>query len=159
MLGERHMMEAVQELIQKRGYIDIPSNGFSMYPLIPAGSLCRFEPFRMERLKVGDIVLFVAEHGVLVGHRYIGDGMMDGRIVLRCKGDSNVSEDPPVRLDQVVGIMVFIRKSGVTYRMHSRHAALWRWIALTYPSAALVIQAYLRISGKLKRRKLRTWTA
>lgn len=100
----------IKYLLQKQGWVDIPSSGVSMYPLIKEGDICRFIPLGSKELKKGDVVLFVSNQGQLIGHRYYENFVENGVLYYVCKGDTNISVDSPVLTSQLIGKLVCIKK-------------------------------------------------
>lgn len=83
----------------------IGARGHSMRPLIgpSAWMLVEFGP---PRVTVGEIVLF-RSGAQLVAHRVVGRHR-DGRLIT--KGDSRLIFDPPVRADDIVGVVRAVRR-------------------------------------------------
>jgi signal peptidase len=144
------MIRGFKQIISKRGCLEIPSHGLSMFPLLRTGTICRFVAFDPDRVKRGDILLFVARTGELVGHRYVkrvdlGAGIVD----YICKGDSNPDVDPPIRSDQIIGAMESMRKYGTWLRSDSFLMQAWAEFVLTIPAISKAIRMYLRIKRNL----------
>jgi signal peptidase len=84
-----------------------------MFPLLRTGTICRFVAFDPDRVKRGDILLYVARTGNLVGHRYVKRVDLEtGNVHYICKGDSNPDVDLPISSDQIVGAMESMQKYG-----------------------------------------------
>ena len=78
--GFSDLAPVVAAWLQRRGWIELPSFGMSMYPLIREGDVSRFESIQPEQLRVGDICLFVSVQGIMTGHRLVGlQGEGEGR--------------------------------------------------------------------------------
>jgi signal peptidase I len=124
----------IHQLIKKRGWIDIPSSGVSMFPLIKEGDVCRFMPFKTTNdLKKGDIILFVTHQGNLVGHRFCGKFTKNEYPFFIFKGDTNYNSDPPVEEWQLVGRLVHIKKRRFTLKSHGALFQLWGGIVQLMP--------------------------
>ncbi|WP_159882588.1 S24/S26 family peptidase [Paenibacillus puerhi] len=141
---------AIRRVLASQGYVDIPSHGVSMFPLIRTGNICRFEPFSPEYLRVGDILLYVSDNGVLVGHRYHRQVEDRGQVRFICKGDSQEQDDPPLRKEQLIGRMISIRKGSVELRVDGLLLAGWGKIMIRLPFVSTCIHLYLRAVRKLR---------
>ncbi|SDC02348.1 signal peptidase, endoplasmic reticulum-type [Paenibacillus sp. UNCCL117] len=137
-------------MLASKGYVDIPSHGVSMFPLIRTGNICRFEPFSAERLQAGDILLYLSDKGVLVGHRYCRQTRENGRTLFICKGDSQDYDDPPLTSEQLLGRLVSIRKGRVELRADGLLLAGWGKIIIRLPLLSTGIHWYLRAARKLR---------
>ncbi|HTG71902.1 MAG TPA: hypothetical protein VL921_21795 [Candidatus Udaeobacter sp.] len=106
--------------IERTGKIELPSSGISMYPLIKEGNISTFMSVRREDLKVGDICLFVTEHGLLTGHRLyaVKEDILQEWYIF--KGDTCLVPDDPVPFSSIIG-----RWSGV--RRNSRFVPANHW--------------------------------
>lgn len=153
------VMRAIQEVMKKQGYIEIPSHGISMLPFIRTGNVCRFEPVEPSQLRKGDVVLFLADTGILVGHRYFGLTSIDNRWMIVCKGDSNLYPDEPVPADRIIGRMILIRKPFGHFRASGLWMKLWGWLVTRLPFISLAIHTYLRVTRKLRGMKNRLWAS
>jgi signal peptidase I len=150
MLANEHTVRAIRNLMSSKGYVEIPSHGVSMFPLIRTGNICRFEPFTESGLRIGDILLYVSDKGVLVGHRYYRQ-MADGRETLYiCKGDSQDYDDPPLRREQLIGKLVLIRKKRLELRVDGVLLAGWSRMMVRLPLLSTGIHWYLRAARKLR---------
>lgn len=80
------------------GYRPVVLSTGSMAPSAPAGSVLVARPVAPERVAVGDIVV-MRRGGSLVSHRVIERIDTDGIVLVRTKGDANVTADAtPYRL-------------------------------------------------------------
>jgi signal peptidase I len=134
---EQHNLPVInlKQLIKKRGWIDIPSSGDSMYPLIKEGDICRFQHILYpEKLKKGEIILFVTPEGNLVGHRCYRRLIKNGRLYIECKGDTNFIQDPLVEQSQLVGKLVQIKKRRMTLKSEGFLFQIWASIVYRMPA-------------------------
>ncbi|MEI4828881.1 hypothetical protein WAX78_15420 [Bacillus sp. FJAT-53711] len=146
-------LSGIKYLLQKQGWVDIPSSGVSMYPLIKEGDICRFIPLGSEELKKGEVVLFVSNQGQLIGHRYYENFVENGVLYYVCKGDTNISVDSPVQISQLIGKLVCIKKKKFQLNSKGFIAQLWGGIVLTFPSLPRGCKKYLNL-----RKRLRIWS-
>lgn len=134
---------AVKSILEKKGYIDIPSQGQSMYPVIGTGDVCRFIPFRENQVRLGDIILFVTQSGSLVGHRLCKIVTNGQELYYVCKGDSNLAMDSPIHPKQVLGRMVMIRKSMFRLQTDNLLMTVWGKLIVASPQLSIIIHVYL----------------
>ncbi|WP_440603800.1 S24/S26 family peptidase [Bacillus sp. GB_SG_008] len=146
-------VSGIKYLLQKQGWVDIPSSGVSMYPLIKEGDICRFIPLGSKEVKKGEVLLFVSNQGQLIGHRYYDNFVEKGVLYYVCKGDTNISVDSPIKKSQLIGKLVFIKKKKFQLNSQGFIAQLWGGIVLTFPSLPRGCKKYLDL-----RTRLRIWS-
>jgi len=85
--------------------LKIRADGYSMFPAIKAGSLIYIEP--VIDPSPGEIIAWKREEGFIVHRlvRVVNDG---NQIFYITRGDSCVSEDQPVKKDQIAGRVISI---------------------------------------------------
>ena len=133
----------IEKLLEEGTYIQIPIQGWSMYPLLTPGrdQACvkRCQP---QELKRGDVVLYRRDEGILVLHRICR--ITDEGIYL--VGDNQSEVEGPLRPDQIKGIAdAFIRNGKridaeqITYRFLTSSWLILRPLRpyITKPAAAL----------------------
>jgi signal peptidase I len=123
---------SIRQMLEHRGYIEIPSRGTSMFPLIRQGSICRFVPFSPEHAAIGDILLFEDEQSGLIGHRLLRKERIGAEEVYLCKGDSNRYPDAPVPKERVLGKLVQIRKGSSSRAADSYALRIWGKLMVRY---------------------------
>lgn len=125
---------SIKAILERKGWIDIPAYGVSMYPFIKEGDICRFIPLDSSAsFKKGDIFLFQSEDGRLVGHRYIRSFMKDQVLYHSFKGDTNVQFDPPVLTSQLIGKLDRIKKRSWHVRTDGMTASGWGKLVFSFP--------------------------
>lgn len=141
---DEEVIQMVKRTVEDRGFIDLPSSGQSMYPLIRTGDLCRFVHCQHSELIPGDILLFRSREGALVGHRYLHMQRQGSETFMVCKGDSNRRYDTPVPFRDIIGKLLWIKKSNrLVLSTHYRARVLGK--ALTrFPGWSRYIAMYLR---------------
>ena len=144
MQADLDVIRAVRITVERRGYIDLPSNGQSMFPLIRQGDLCRFVSFERSDLSPGDILLFISQEGILVGHRYLHTRRKGEEPVLVCKGDSNLRTDTPVPFRDVIGRLLWIKKENNLILTTHFQSRFFRRVLTSYPGCSKYIAMYLR---------------
>lgn len=144
MLANDETLHLIYEVLDKKGYIDIPTFGYSMFPFIRKGDLCRFIPFNKGVLERGDVLLYINESGKLIGHRY-HDKTQEGHMFF-LKGDSNLSFDPQVHRNQVIGKLVLIQRGDQVIETND-------FIARTLGKALVILPFLSRILHYLANQK------
>lgn len=143
MLVDHGTIKLLKSKIHSDGYLDLPADGNSMFPLIRKGDICRFFRADPSRLKKGDILLFHFPSGPLVAHRYIYTRESNDLPFYYLKGDSNLGFDQPIREEQMIGILAFIQRGKKKIWMNEISASLWRWLILSFPILSEIVRRYL----------------
>jgi len=139
-------------LLQKKGWIDIPSSGTSMYPLIKEGDICRFIPLSpAEKINMGDIILFLSDHERLIGHRYIKSFAEGESVYCIFKGDMNAHPDPPVERSRLIGRLALIKKRSFHLNPDGMLPRLWGALVLAIPGFPRKCRTYLALQDKVRR--------
>ncbi len=94
-----------------------------MYPSIREGELITVEPVQASDVKLGDIVLYRSERG-LIAHRVVEIASRDARI-FRLRGDASLSCDRPVAAEQILGRVVRVHRNGRSVALATRGAKIW----------------------------------
>ncbi|MEI7026105.1 hypothetical protein [Paenibacillus sp. y28] len=149
----RQTERVVRAVLKERGYIEIASNGVSMFPLIASGTICRFEPLPERGPRKGDIVLYMGDNGTFVGHRFHKQVRRNGEEWYVCKGDSVTYPDPLIRKEQFIGRMVTIHGKRYSVRTDSLWQRAWGSLLVSYPSLSVLIRCLVRV--KLKAQGMR----
>ncbi|WP_051865283.1 S24/S26 family peptidase [Metabacillus indicus] len=102
----------LKRTIENQGWIELPSEGYSMYPFIRRGDVCRFGAF--ETVRKGEILLFHTAEGRLVAHRYYKK-KKDHYFL---KGDTNECMDSPVQKGHIIGKLIAIKKKKMIVHMN-----------------------------------------
>jgi signal peptidase len=132
------IISVLQSTIKKKGWISLPSEGNSMFPLIQQGEVCRFESFDPATSKKGDIVLFWSTDGKLVAHRVYKMGN-----TFICKGDTNLRFDEPISLERILGKLVSIKKQNHEIKLNHSMVTFWSKLILTFPFICTILRVYL----------------
>lgn len=135
------LKKSPEELLRKGIVIEIPVNGWSMYPLfVPGRDMAIITPFResltepskedfpsVADVRRGDVVLFRRKHGILVLHRVYKVTDEEYHFA----GDNTMQVERGITREQLIGILTgFIRNGreistrNPVYRLLS-HAWLW----------------------------------
>jgi hypothetical protein len=88
----------------------IAPRGASMRPLIGTDTWMLVD-FGATQLSIGDIILFPLGD-ILVAHRFIARRWKQGAELLIAKGDAEPYYDPPIRRDDVLGVVCALRQGA-----------------------------------------------
>lgn len=133
----------IKEVIRKQGWIDLPAEGTSMYPLIKQGNICRFVSSEAMKLKKGEIILYHTLSGSLVAHRLLSTEWMNEQVTYRLKGDTNFGADEPVDQEQLIGKLASINKGNYQIKLPSLSVHVWSQMILLFPVITAFLRAYL----------------
>lgn len=139
----------VKRWMENQGRIEIRSQGTSMFPFIREGDLCQFQAMEEQRdcnrLRRGDILLFVSGDSRLIGHRLHREERRPEGQRYRFKGDSNLRADEWVDKSQIVGKLVAIQRNHRTIHVARPVPLLWSWLMIHLPWISVLIRLALRI--------------
>jgi len=154
--------ELLADAVRKHGYIDLPAQGYSMYPLIRQGDRCRFAPVVPSLLRRGDIVLFRTDEHRLVAHRLVArrrafrpasrGGARIVETLYLFQGDANLAPDAPVRSGQLIGRLRRIRRAGRWLDANGWAFRAWGAVVLACPPLRAAIHRRAR-AFQLKRER------
>lgn len=137
----KEMISLFTNSIKKNGWLDLPAQGFSMYPYIREGNICRFTPHEPSLLKKGDIVLFYSLTGQLIAHRLCKTIVEGGERFFLFKGDSNLGFDELVRETQIIGKLVHIQGRGL--QIENFLAIVYGRLILYFPFLSRIFRMYI----------------
>jgi signal peptidase len=136
----------IKEIMRKQGWIDLPAEGTSMYPLIKKGNICRFVSCEAMKLKKGEIILFQTSSGSLVAHRFLATEWKDKQVKYLLKGDTNFGLDEAINYDQIIGKLTSIKKAKYRLRLPSLSVNIWSQMILMFPIISFFLRSYLNRS-------------
>ncbi len=139
----KEFLQLITQVMEKRGWIELPAQGTSMYPFIRKGDICRFVSTEAANIKKGDIILFRTPHGGLVAHRFCRWVTRDRQQQYLCKGDSNLAHDEAIALDQMIGKMTWILRNGRTIYVKDLAAYVWGQMVIAFPMISRLLRVYL----------------
>lgn len=139
------LKKSPEELLRKGIVIEIPVNGWSMYPLfVPGRDMAIITPFResltepskedfqnypsVTDVKRGDVVLFRRKHGILVLHRVYKVTDKEYQFL----GDNTMQVERGIAREQLIGILTGFIRNG-------------REISTRNPVYRLLSRAWLRL--------------
>lgn len=137
----------VGEIMKRRGSVELPASGTSMFPLLRTGDIGRFAAVARQEIKVGKVYLFRTREGALIGHR-LRMVYEDGGIAYYVfKGDTSYAADEPVTIDYVIGQLVAVKRRARWHGdTHWRHRLLER-LSLHWPLWSKAISKYVSIKS------------
>lgn len=139
------------EVARKHGKLRLRVTGLSMLPAVWPGDIVTVQSREAARLLPGELVL-VDDEGRLRLHRLIASQMSPGDDRLVTRGDSLAANDPPVRGEQVLGVVTSIERGSVSFAPSRRLSKLAWLFSDTSCLSAWTIRAALRLRF-LSRRK------
>lgn len=139
MLANQETLKLIQDVLRKKGFIDIPSYGRSMEPYIKKGDLCRFVPFNPLSIRKGDVVLYIAASGQLIGHRVKEILQTNKGNVFRLKGDTNLGFDEEVGREQFIGQLLLIQRGDKVLEPSDFSLRCWTRMVLTFPRLSVML--------------------
>jgi signal peptidase I len=109
-LSHNVLKEIGFSLLAEGKTIRVKAEGFSMYPSIKPGSVIFIEPYNKGAEPVpGEIIAWKGDSGFVV-HRLVRCYIQKHQKYFVTRGDSIMSEDEPVFLDQIAGKVVKVEK-------------------------------------------------
>lgn len=136
----------VTEWLSRRGGIELPSWGYSMFPYMKEGDLNSFEAV-CGGLRIGEVYLFADPMGMLIAHRLREIRGCSGRETFIFQGDTNILPDAPVSREQVIGRFAGVRKSKRWIPSDHWRLKMLGWIAVRIPLWPKLMRRYLSLRG------------
>lgn len=147
MQSNEEIISFLRRSIAKKGMLDLPSTGDSMYPFIKQGDICSFINCDSSQLKKGDIVLFWDLSGRLVAHRFHHREINKDETIYVFKGDTNLGLDQPVNQDRILGKLLLINRDKRKVYTQNLLAILWGKLILTVPVLSGILRSFLDRRG------------
>lgn len=97
-------------LIESHHQIYIPVSGYSMLPFLGPGDLVCIQKLTESEYLPGDIIIYKL-NGKLIAHRIIDKYLADSQNHYKCKGDSAVFPDSPIREPEILAKVVRVIKT------------------------------------------------
>jgi signal peptidase I len=129
----------------------IPVSGSSMLPLIQDGDQA-LVIHGVTGIRRGDMVVF-RQQGKMVVHRVLRVNLQTNSPTFLIKGDNNLSVDPPVQAEEIVGRVLLIKRGEKTLAIDTYP---WRMVGRAIAWGTLAGFWLYRWGGSLKRRWLGT---
>lgn len=106
--NKKAIKDVASGLLEEGKTIRVEASGYSMYPAIKPGNIIYIEAIsEPEKFEVGDILAWQRESDMVV-HRLVHRYRHDDACYYITRGDSAISSDKPVSLDDVAGKVVLI---------------------------------------------------
>ncbi|WP_167747064.1 S24/S26 family peptidase [Cohnella luojiensis] len=136
-------------LMERKGEVRLAASGYSMYPYIKPDDECRFVSLTGS-LRIGQIGLVASHIGILYSHRLhrVKRSHKGARYFFR--GDANRFYDPPVKSEQIIGVLMDLKRKGKVMPENRKTRRLWSYFASRFPLFMLPFV----VLGKLKKRAL-----
>ncbi|PGL70339.1 hypothetical protein [Bacillus sp. AFS055030] len=141
MQANQEIVALIKSTMSKKGWIDLPALGKSMFPYIQEGDICRFIEKKPTLLKTGEIVLFYNTNGQLVAHRLHKTFINHDKKSFLFKGDSNLGFDEIVSESQIIGKLEYIHDRGIKNR--NDFSKLYGYLVLRFPILSRLFRIYL----------------
>lgn len=140
----------IEELLESGKTINIPINGYSMYPLLePGRDRVIVAPYK-GKLKRGDVALFRRRGEKLILHRVYS--AKDGKYAF--VGDNESKVESPIYEDQIRGVMVAFKRKGHEYSAKNpffvASARVWMFLLPLRPFISGCIHRVKVIFGRKK---------
>jgi signal peptidase I len=129
LLTTHHLfMDLSTDLLRRGKSVRFRAPGQSMHPTIKPNETITVKPVVPSAIEVGDIILYDWEEGV-IAHRVVriegGDSDVP-RFILR--GDASTACDAPVAVEQILGKVVSVERTGRSINPYSLKANMTRLI-------------------------------
>jgi hypothetical protein len=124
------------DLMRHKGEVSVRASGYSMYPYILPGDICRFLPIKAQPA-VGQVCLVASDSGILYSHRLhrIINDQRSFRFIFR--GDANRFNDPAVTPEQIIGILIELKRHRTTLPEKRRLRRVWSFVAVRWTTLML----------------------
>jgi hypothetical protein len=123
-------------LMQHKGEVRLRASGYSMYPYILPGDICRFLPFKSLPV-IGQVYLVASDSGILFPHRLHRIIRDQRHIRYIFRGDANRFYDPSVTSEQVIGILIELKRHRTTLPEKRWLRRAWSFIAVRLTTVML----------------------
>ena len=126
--ASKFLLDLTTELLSQGTTVHFRPSGRSMYPSIREGELITVEPVAASDVKLGDIVLYRSQRG-LIAHRVVGSSPTQSSVLsphyFFLRGDASLSCDQPVAAHQILGRVIRVQRNGRSVALATRGAKLW----------------------------------
>jgi signal peptidase len=121
-----------------------------MHPSIRHGDVITVEPVEPTNLKRGNIILYRLQNG-LIAHRIVNIEEREGcKLTFILRGDASITDDAPVKPEQVLGKVVCLERGQRIIDPYSRRVRLWSMLYLWLARCKRVVIQYF-LSESLQR--------
>ncbi len=130
----------LEKLLAEGKIIQVKPQGYSMYPLfVPGRDEAVIEPFKNQKLRRGDVVLYRRQGGILVLHRIWKCTQESCYMV----GDNQKTVEGPLRKEQIRGILIGVIRNGkgfsTDHLLYRICAGIWLLLRPVRPNISRVI--------------------
>lgn len=141
-------VELSNQILSKGNCLRFQAKGNSMFPAIKDGDILNIEPIKDKDLRWADILFYRAAGQYMVAHRLIKKSFQDKRLILVTRGDYTVANDTKISLDDVLGRVKAIERSGRTISLSS---GIGRMINLFFAGISPLVIKLRQVAGNLLR--------
>jgi signal peptidase I len=141
-------IELSNDILTKGSYLRFQAKGNSMFPAIKNGDILNIEPIKDKDLQWADVLFYRAAGRRMVAHRLIKKYFQDKKLILITRGDYTVVNDAKVSLDDVLGRVKAIERSGRTIGLNS---GIGRINNLFFAGISPLVIKLREVAGKLLR--------
>ena len=116
------MWDVALEVLRNQNMFEFTATGASMSPFIRNKDIVVVSPWKPNKMKFGDIILYSTSQGAIQSpkriHRIMKRRVVNGKSLLFTKGDASRSLDPPIEPNQVLGKISAIKKARWTLHLN-----------------------------------------
>jgi len=136
------LSELTSEVLAYGSPIRFTAHGSSMRPFIKDGDKITVYPANAYHLKAGDVVLYHTTGGRLTAHRITSIQNQGNQLRLNTRGDAAAGSDEPVYMEQVLGRVTHVQRSGKIFSLDTRSRRMMGkfWTEL-FPLPVLVVRS------------------
>ena len=132
--NDRAFRDISLQLLRQGQSVRFRPGGHSMRPAINDGEAVLVEPVNPARIRLGEIILYLFERGV-IAHRVQSIEQSAVGLVFTTRGDTSHAADAPVAEADVLGRVVAVERAGRVIYLAGRRA---RWRRLVRRAASRV---------------------
>ena len=136
----------IKEVLESGNSVELPANGYSMFPTLRPGDRVIVKPFGKGELPNPGRVVVYYDKGVLVMHRLVEIKNDDSdNSLLITRGDSARETDKPWRQEQLLGSAISYKRRRKEHLIKAFAPGVWRYL---FNHRMLWVYIKMRVSGK-----------
>lgn len=112
------------QALRSYGRASLRVTGTSMWPALWPGDTVEIRAAQVSEIKIGDLAAFTRDDRIFI-HRVIRN-TMNGAATLVTRGDALLTEDPPVRESEVLGVASVTERVPRTFLSRLRQTVRYR---------------------------------
>jgi len=137
-------LSLIEEALRTHGSCRLRVSGSSMLPTLWPGELVLIERKPLSQIAPGDIVLYQRD-GRFFLHRLESLHIDPARVLIMIRGDAMPQQDPPVPVDQLLGVLAGVWRNGGWVPMPRRMSVASRGMAIVARRSVLFSQVLLHV--------------